>query len=437
MKKLKNTYYSLDVLNHPGKLMYLAVRGSQAYGTAIDTSDVDSHGIYMVDTADYLSLKTPKDQVQDKKGDTVYYELKRYMYLAMNANPNLIDMLWTPKDCVIYKDKKMDELIKNRNLFMTKKCYNSFTGYAIAQIKKAKGKNKKVNSSEKFFNEEGMVRLQELFKTKKVSSEWVANRFSSELLGFLTKYEDFKFIKKFNTKYDSYLEEECLCKLLPPSHEDYCYVLPRTSPAVRGYDVKPFRFIPLKDTRRHGVKLDDCIASSVEHIPGMYRIYDLGWDDEVKTKNPLTTGGVNCSSISKDGEWRDYTGVLYFNESGYKQGLKEYHSYWEWMANRNDDRWKDQEDNNIEYDVKNMQHTVRLLLCGKNILVNGEPIIRFEGEQLKFLREIRENKYSYDYLISYAENLDEELKTLRDKCSLPNSPDMEAIDSLYKQIINV
>ena len=128
--------------------IFHGIRGSRAYGTDIATSDTDTHGLYVYPSIMYAGLEVPKEQIQDERGDNIFYGLKRYFDLAMSANPNLIEILYSPDDCVLYKSDMFDLLVKHRSLFISKKCYNSFTGYAIAQIKKAKGKNKKVHGKD-------------------------------------------------------------------------------------------------------------------------------------------------------------------------------------------------------------------------------------------------------------------------------------------------
>ena len=58
----------------------------------------------------------------------------------------MIELLWIPDDCVIHQDALMDELLAHRELFISTKCFYTHAAYANAQIKKAKGQNKKVHN---------------------------------------------------------------------------------------------------------------------------------------------------------------------------------------------------------------------------------------------------------------------------------------------------
>jgi hypothetical protein len=56
-----------------------------------------------------------------------------------------LELLNTPEDCILYKDPLIDDILNHKNDFITKSCAKSFAGYAIQQIKKAKGQDKKQN----------------------------------------------------------------------------------------------------------------------------------------------------------------------------------------------------------------------------------------------------------------------------------------------------
>lgn len=130
--------------NIPGKIIFKAIVGSKAYGTFIEgKSDIDHKGVYIQDLNDILSFGY-REQVNLSK-DEVYYEVKRFLQLAETANPTVLELLFIPEDCVVFKDPIFDIIVKQRQKFLTKKCKDSFGGYAVAQISKARGLNKKMN----------------------------------------------------------------------------------------------------------------------------------------------------------------------------------------------------------------------------------------------------------------------------------------------------
>ncbi len=125
------------------KTLYRVIVGSQSYGTAVEGSDIDYKGVYAQDIDELIGFGY-KEQINTTKDDTSY-EIRRFLELLETANPTVLEMLFSPEDCIVEKHPAFDILIKNRDKFLTKKCLFSFGGYAIAQIKKAKGLDKKMN----------------------------------------------------------------------------------------------------------------------------------------------------------------------------------------------------------------------------------------------------------------------------------------------------
>jgi len=124
-------------------IIFEGIVGSQAYGTATPESDIDIKGVYIQPMDDILGFKYV-EQVNDKSHDTTYYEIGRFLELLATNNPNILELLNLPEDKILYKHDIFDELIANKDNFISKACKNSFAGYAIAQIKKARGLNKKI-----------------------------------------------------------------------------------------------------------------------------------------------------------------------------------------------------------------------------------------------------------------------------------------------------
>jgi uncharacterized protein len=129
----------------PGaKPLLIVIRGSQAYGTNTPTSDTDYAGVYIQSQEDIFGVNY-KEQINDDKNDTVFYEVRRFLELVASNNPTILELMNTPEDYIIYKHPLYDLILEHKNEFITKVCAKSFGGYAIQQIKKAKGQDKKQN----------------------------------------------------------------------------------------------------------------------------------------------------------------------------------------------------------------------------------------------------------------------------------------------------
>lgn len=124
-------------------IIFKAIVGSQSYGTATPESDIDYKGVYMQST-DELTTFGYKEQIEKSK-DECYYEVRRFLQLLQSANPTVLELLYSPKDCIEITSPQFELIVKHRDKFLTKRCLNSFGGYAVAQIKKAKALDKKMN----------------------------------------------------------------------------------------------------------------------------------------------------------------------------------------------------------------------------------------------------------------------------------------------------
>lgn len=122
-------------------IIYKCISGSKAYGLAVPGSDTDIRGVFLLPQDDlYGSKYLP--QVSDERNDVVYYELGRFIDLLAKNNPNMLELLATPEQHILFKHPLLDTL--SSDLFLSKKCKQSFAGFAFTQIHKARGLNKKI-----------------------------------------------------------------------------------------------------------------------------------------------------------------------------------------------------------------------------------------------------------------------------------------------------
>ena len=128
------------------RVIFRTVWGSHAYGTNTPVSDQDTMGVFVMEKSHYLTASKPIKQLSDERNDNRFYALKNFLEMAGNANPNILDSLFTPADCVLQTSPSWEVLQQNRNLFVSKLASKSYCEYAFAQIKKAKGCNKRVHN---------------------------------------------------------------------------------------------------------------------------------------------------------------------------------------------------------------------------------------------------------------------------------------------------
>lgn len=135
-KLTSKEYDFLRTDKHLGKnIIFLTTGGSYAYGTNIETSDLDIRGIAVERSCEILGSSS-FEQFENKETDTVIYGLRKILKLMLNCNPNVLEILGT-KDEHIFICNKYGKMIKdNTNLFLSKRAIQSFGGYASAQLRR-------------------------------------------------------------------------------------------------------------------------------------------------------------------------------------------------------------------------------------------------------------------------------------------------------------
>lgn len=69
------------------------------------------------------------------------YGIVRFFQLCMENNPNMLDVLFVPTECVLFSTKIGDMVRDQRKMFLHKGCWHKFKGYAFSQMKKMESKN--------------------------------------------------------------------------------------------------------------------------------------------------------------------------------------------------------------------------------------------------------------------------------------------------------
>lgn len=134
---------TIQDLHDKNLILFKAITGSKAYGLHTDTSDIDIKGIFYLPKAYFFGLDYIS-QISDETHDEVYYELGRFIELLSKNNPAAMELLASSADHVLIRHPLMEAFdLQN---FLNKMLVDSFVQYALQQVKKAKGLNKKINS---------------------------------------------------------------------------------------------------------------------------------------------------------------------------------------------------------------------------------------------------------------------------------------------------
>lgn len=143
----------------PDNTVYLCVTGSESYGCAdqvVLRRDKDIMGIcvppkryiFPASVGHIEGFGKPKDifeQYQQhhiewnrKEYDISVYNIAKIFWLMCNGNPNCVETLFVDRDCVLHSTQIAEHIRHNRRIFLSKKCYHSFRGYAFSQLQLCK-----------------------------------------------------------------------------------------------------------------------------------------------------------------------------------------------------------------------------------------------------------------------------------------------------------
>ncbi len=123
---------SLVVLDE--RIIYRCVIGSRAYGLEDDQSDTDRRGIYLPPAKLHWSLYGVPEQLENEETQEAYWELQKFIVLALKANPNVLECLYSP--IVDFATPLAKELLAMREAFLSKLVFQTYSGYVASQFKK-------------------------------------------------------------------------------------------------------------------------------------------------------------------------------------------------------------------------------------------------------------------------------------------------------------
>ena len=132
---------SIKDLQEQNLILLDTVSGSRAYGLSVPESDTDTRGVFILPQDRYFGFSYI-EQVNSERNDHTYYELGKYLKLLAKNNPSSIELLFAPQETIIYRHPLMEQI--KSELILSRLCRDSFAGYAMSQVRRAKGLNKKI-----------------------------------------------------------------------------------------------------------------------------------------------------------------------------------------------------------------------------------------------------------------------------------------------------
>ena len=120
-----------DLYRH---VIYRCVVGSRAYGLDDEQSDTDRRGVYLPPAETHWSLFGVPEQLENDETQETYWELQKFLTLALKANPNVLECLYTP--IVEHASELAREMLAMREAFLSRMVYQTYNGYVLSQFKK-------------------------------------------------------------------------------------------------------------------------------------------------------------------------------------------------------------------------------------------------------------------------------------------------------------
>lgn len=116
------------------RVIYRCVVGSRAFGLDTDDSDTDRRGIYLPPAELHWSLYGVPEQLENDANQEAYWELQKFLIMALKGNPNILECLYTP--LVEFATPLAEELLSMREAFLSRVVYQTYNGYVMSQFKR-------------------------------------------------------------------------------------------------------------------------------------------------------------------------------------------------------------------------------------------------------------------------------------------------------------
>ncbi len=113
-------------------VQYRCVMGSRAFGLNTPDSDTDLRGFYLPPARLQWGLQEVPEQLEGD--EQTYWEARKFLLLALKANPNVLECLYSPLPLTV--TPLAQELLDIRGAFLSRLVYQTYNGYVMGQFKK-------------------------------------------------------------------------------------------------------------------------------------------------------------------------------------------------------------------------------------------------------------------------------------------------------------
>ena len=178
-----------------------------------------------------------------------------------------------------------------------------------------------------------------------------------------------------------------------------------------------------------GIDPRECGITAVQHATGIFAIYHdltIHYRGLVSPKDP---DALIFSSVPKEAV---PIGWMHFNQDAFRAHCKAHREYWEWVGQRNEERYATNVEHGRGYDSKNLMHTLRLLDMAGEIAKEG--VLRIRRPNRETLLRVRSGEFEYEELVASAEEKLAEVIAEFEKSELQEQPDRDRVNRLLVEI---
>lgn len=392
--------------NKDYELISLVLSGSRMYGNSTPESDWDYRGIFIESVQDKVGILPQCNQISDgtmllktlnelglnleDTDDIVLYELNTFTKLAIDNNPNIMDLLHADDESIVYMSEKGRLLRDNSSLFLSSKMKFTFSGYAISQLKRIQGHNKMITKYP-YINE--VVQF--------LKDEYTKGTATKEQIDDMFGKNAFDCVKNCESHVGESVEYN-LKDYTKPEFLDFC----------NAYDLKHKKI----EFNPYFLKHEASFRKISQSVIAVYTDGNgiISKENNIKQNDPEHIG--------------EFMYLLKIDQMNYKKECDAIANLWKWKAGRNVKR------NELEveygYDTKHASHLVRLMRQCIKILENGVYSPRLQGIDLQEIKDVRKGFYSYEEIIKLAKDLDARCDELYKTTKLRKKPDTKVINDL-------
>lgn len=414
MSSLKEKY-NQKFIEDNNLILAEVVIGSHAFNLNNEKSDHDLYGLFYLAKEDFFSLAYRieadfKDVVMKEKpeaDDITYSEIGKF-FEALNKNdPNALELLASMGGVIKIKavGSQGNEFFHNINLdwkrILSKKCEKSFGDYAISQVKKARGLNKNIVNpmDEERKSPLDFCRLMDNGQTFELR-KWLEKRGLDQMFCGVVRLTNAR--DSYALYYD-WVSYDLFSGIMSEEEVEETKKDRKEMGLPMGYGFK-------------GIEMENSNEIRLSSIP-------KDWDKYVTLHTNKTSAPSTHPSTHPNIE---FLGNISYNKDGYIKHCKDYERYWNWVKDRNEERYN----NNLKqnYDTKNISHCIRLLSVAKEIGEGKGLILKRTADDRQFLMDVKYGKVEYDVAMNYAENIMKELPDLYKNSNLPEIPDFQYLN---------